>query len=84
MRGIIRFPLSAFRCPLYPSHMADLSTNIEADAATPKKVTTDGVTVEARDISEQIEADQYLASKAASKGKRGGFMFRKLSPPGAS
>ena len=64
--------------------MADLSTQIEADAATPLKVTTDGVTVEARGISEQIEADAYLASKAATRGKKRGLVMTKLVPPGTS
>jgi hypothetical protein len=62
--------------------MADLSTNIEADAKTPKKVTTDGVTVEARSVQEQIDADAYLASKTATASKKRGLVFGKISPPG--
>ena len=78
------FALRSSPSAAYSARMADLSTKIEADAATPKKVTTDGVTVEARDISEQIEADAYLANKAATRGRKRGLVMTKLSPPGAS
>lgn len=64
--------------------MADLSDNIEAAAQAPVKVTTDGITVEARDISEQIEADAYVAGKSATRGRHRGLVISKLSPPGAS
>jgi len=34
-------------------------------------------------LTEQIEADRYLASKAAAKSKSRGLRFNKLVPPGA-
>lgn len=62
--------------------MADLSPEIEQTAKDPARVTVDGNTVQDRPVSEQIEADRYLASKEATKRKKRGLQFDKTSPPG--
>lgn len=64
--------------------MSDLSDEIEAAVSAPKQVTTDGVTVEGRDVDELIKADQYLQNKQAASSKSRGLRFSKISPPGAS
>ncbi len=45
--------------------MADLSSNIEADAVKPKATSNGDVSSTRRDMREIIEADRYLADKAA-------------------
>lgn len=61
--------------------MADLSDQIESDAAKAKAVEVDGQKIERRPLSELIEADKHLAAKQAAK--RGPF-FSRIVPPGAS
>ena len=56
--------------------MADLTPNIESNAQGPKRVTSDGTTVEQHSIKDQIEADRYNKSEAAAK--TGGVRRRKL------
>jgi hypothetical protein len=64
--------------------MADLSEQIEADALKPQSVSNDGVSVSRRSLSEQIEADKYLASKAATASPAAMFrsMTMRIVPPG--
>lgn len=64
--------------------MADLSDQIETQATKNKTVKTDGVEVTRRSISEQIEADRYLAEKAATSdmGATVKNMFSRIVPPG--
>ena len=64
--------------------MADLAPNIETNAAGPRSVEVDGTKVESQSLKDQIEADKYLAAKAAAKN--GGFFglrISKIVPPGA-
>jgi hypothetical protein len=56
---------------------------IEANAEGPKRVKGDQGEVEQHSIRDQIEADRYLASKAATTGARRGLKFNRLIPPGA-
>lgn len=63
--------------------MADLSDQIETASATPAQATVDGNSVTARSIAEQIEADRYLAAKAATASATRGFVLTRLKPPGA-
>jgi hypothetical protein len=51
--------------------------------AAPKRVTTDGVTVESQPIPDLIALDQYLSAKAAVSTRRGGLIFNRLIPDGA-
>jgi hypothetical protein len=57
--------------------LSDLSEQIEADALKPQSVTNDGVSVSRRSLTEQIEADKYLASKAATASPAA--MFRSMT-----
>jgi hypothetical protein len=64
--------------------MPDLSTNIASEAAKAASTAVDGVSVSRRALGDIIEADKYLASKAASRSMaatvRG--MFSRVVPPG--
>lgn len=64
--------------------MSDLSSNITSEAAKAASTSVDGVSVSRRALSDIIEADKYLASKAASRDMaatvRG--MFSRVVPPG--
>lgn len=65
--------------------MADeVSDALKQAAQQPKRVRTDAGEVEAHDLREQIEADKYLAAKAAasSTNKHRGLRFNKIVPPG--
>jgi len=69
---------------LWETYMAeDLDNTIEENAASPAKASGDSGSVEQHKLTDQIEADKYLASKAASR--RSGWPLRlfKLSAPGA-
>ena len=64
--------------------MADLSANIETNATGPKSVTSDGLTATQHDLSQQIEADKYLAQKVAGTRRKLPIRFAKLRPDGAA
>lgn len=61
----------------------DLSNSIRDNAQAPAKASGDAGSVEQHKLTEQIEADRYLASKEAAKSKKRGLRFNKLVPPGA-
>lgn len=61
----------------------DLEDTIRENAQGPAKAAGDAGSVEQHKLTEQIEADRYLASKNAAKSKRRGLAFNKLVPPGA-
>lgn len=61
----------------------DLDTAIRENAEGPAKASGDAGSVEQHRLTEQIEADRYLASKEAAKSKQRGLRFNKLVPPGA-
>ncbi|MCL4194962.1 MAG: hypothetical protein KJZ87_24695 [Thermoguttaceae bacterium] len=64
--------------------MADsLDDTIRENAQGPAKAAGDSGSMEQHKLTEQIEADRYLASKAAAKAKSRGLRFNKLVPPGA-
>jgi hypothetical protein len=63
--------------------MSDEVSNKLAEAAVgPKRVRTDAGEVEAHDLDQMIEADKYLAAKAATASKSRGLRFNKIIPPG--
>jgi hypothetical protein len=65
--------------------MSDEVSNKLAEAAVgPKRVRTDAGEVEAHDLVDIIEADKYLAAKAAAAptNKHRGLRFNKIIPPG--
>ena len=61
----------------------ELDDTIREIAQGPAKASGDAGSVEQHKLSEQIEADRYLAAKQAAKSKRRGLSFNKLVPPGA-
>lgn len=61
----------------------DLTDTIAESAKQPAKASGDMGSMEQHALSEQIEADKYLASKAAAKTPKRGLRFNKLVPPGA-
>ncbi len=62
----------------------DLESAIRQNAQGPAKAAGDAGSVEQHRLSEQIEADRYLASKAAAGQKKRGLRFNKLVPPGSN
>lgn len=59
-----------------------IADKIEENAKRPSRISVDGVSVDALDISKQIEADQYLAAKKAKSKNHCGLTFRRLRPGG--
>ena len=63
--------------------MADeLDDTIRQNAEGPARASGDAGSVEQHKLSDQIEADKYLAAKDAAKSKSRGLRFNKLVPPG--
>lgn len=62
----------------------DLEKTIRENAAGPKKAKGDAAEMEQHPLKDQLEADKYLASKAALKSKKLGLKFAKLVPPGSA
>ena len=65
------------------SSAPDLSTQIQSLANGPAEVSGDAGSVKQRSVSELIEADRYLASKAAMANPLKGLRFAKITPPGS-
>jgi hypothetical protein len=65
-------------------HGEDLDNAIRENAKGPKRAAGDSGSVEQHSLTEQIEADRYLASKEVAKSKGLGIRVTKLVPPGAS
>jgi hypothetical protein len=63
--------------------MAELDDTIRENAEGPAKASGDSGSVEQHKLSEQIEADRYLASKQAARSKKRGLLFNRIVPPGA-
>lgn len=61
----------------------ELDSTIRENAQGPAKASGDSGSMEQHKLTDQIEADRYLASKAAAKSKRRGLVFNKFVPPGA-
>lgn len=61
----------------------DLDDTIRDNAQGPAKASGDSGSMEQHKLTDQIEADRYLASKAAAKSKRRGLTLNKFIPPGA-
>ncbi len=60
----------------------DLEQNIRENAQGPKRAQGDSGSVEQHSLTEQIEADRYLASTDAAT-KKLGVRMTKVVPPGA-
>ena len=61
----------------------DLADSIRDNAQGPAKASGDAGSVEQHKLTDQIEADRYLASKAATQSRKRGLIFNKIAPPGA-
>ena len=61
----------------------DLDDAIRHNASGPAKAAGDAGSVEQHKLTDQIEADKYLASKQAARSKSRGLVINKLVPPGA-
>jgi len=61
----------------------DINAIIETNAASPRKVETDGGSVEARDLRELIEAEKHIAAKTAANSSHFGLRRKRQVPPGA-
>ena len=66
-----------------PTPDGNLEQAIADNAAGPKRAQGDSGSVEQHSLTEQIEADRYLASKAASKRRDRGLRMSRVAPPGA-
>ncbi len=60
----------------------ELIDTIAENAAGPKKVAGDSITIEQHPLPDQIEFDRYQAAKTAQKNRRRGFTMSKVVPPG--
>ena len=63
--------------------LEDLEQTIRENAQGPAKAAGDSGSMEQHKLADQIEADRYLASKTAMRGKGLGIKLTKLIPPGA-
>ena len=61
----------------------NLQETIRENAKAPAKASGDAGSVEQNKLADQIEADRYLASKAAMHTKNRGLRFNRVVPPGA-
>lgn len=61
-----------------------LDQTIRDNAQGPAEAHGDSGGVKQHPLKDQIEADRFLASKAAVKSKGRGVRFSKIAPPGAS
>jgi len=62
----------------------DLTTTIQTNAAGPKRARGDSGEMEQHPLPDQIAADRYLKSKAASQATGLGIRMTKLVPPGSA
>lgn len=60
----------------------DIKNALAENATGPKRVTSDGQTVEQHDLSDQAAAMKEVASAEAAKNPSRGFRFTKLVSPG--
>ena len=60
----------------------DMKDTIKQNAEGPKQASVDGVSTQQHSMSDQIEADKYLAAKKAARAKGLGIKLAKISPGG--
>jgi len=58
----------------------DLTPNIQTTATGPAEAEGDGQRVKAQPVDAQIQADRYIAAKAARGKTLGGVIFGKIIP----
>ena len=62
----------------------DLDDNINTNATGPRRAAGDSGSVEQHSLPDQIAADKYLLSKAASRMKKFALKLFKISPGGTA
>ncbi|HOQ61909.1 MAG TPA: hypothetical protein PKZ08_14885 [Vicinamibacterales bacterium] len=62
---------------------AALEDAIVKSASGPKSAQVDGQRVEQHPLSDLVQADRYLASKRAARGRYGGLRIMRMSHSGA-
>lgn len=62
----------------------ELDRAIRENASGPIKASGDAGSVEQHKLTEQVEAEKYLAAKEAVRTKSRGLRFNKFLPPGAN
>lgn len=62
--------------------MADLASDIETNAEGPAEARGDQGSMRQHSLPDQIEADRYLAGKAAVKAGKLGIRSKQMKPPG--
>ena len=60
-----------------------LEDAIRKSAGGPKSAQVDGQRVEQHPLSDLVQADRYLASKRAARGRYGGLRFTRMIHSGA-
>ena len=60
-----------------------LEDAIRRNASGPKSAQVDGQRVEQHPLSDLVQADRYLASKRAARGRYGGLRIMRMSHSGA-
>lgn len=63
--------------------MAEISDSIQTNAEGPKQASNATESVQQHPLPDQIAADRYLAARTATRQKKLGIKFTKISPPGA-
>jgi hypothetical protein len=65
--------------------MADdtITDALKSNATGPAEASGDQGSMKQHNLRDQIEADRYLASKAATRGPRRGFVVNKIRPGSA-
>jgi len=61
----------------------DLKDTIKQNAEGPESAEVDGVRVKQHSLRDQIEADKYLANRAAGRNPAKALSRVKIIPPGA-
>jgi hypothetical protein len=61
---------------------SDLEETIRTAAAEPASASADGQSATAQPLRDLIDADKYLATKAAARAQKPGIRFAKFIPPG--
>lgn len=61
----------------------DLEQSIRDNATGPAEAHGDAGGMKQHSLKDQMEADRYLASKAAIKKKQRGLRLSRIAPPGA-
>jgi hypothetical protein len=62
----------------------EIEDALRSNATGPQQASGDAGSVQQHSLSDQIAADRYLASKAATKKAKRGLVIQRITPPGAN